>query len=50
LDGRLVVTLRDPADGRLASVRTPAGVFTGPDYVVSVDVVGGRFDREASGQ
>jgi uncharacterized protein (TIGR02677 family) len=50
LDGRLVVTLRDPADGRLAGVRTPAGVFTGPDYVVSVDVVGGRFDREASGQ
>ncbi|MCX9190963.1 TIGR02677 family protein [Carbonactinospora thermoautotrophica] len=35
-DGRLEVTLRDPGDGRTATIRTPSGEFTGPDYAVEI--------------
>ncbi|EHY91227.1 TIGR02677 family protein [Saccharomonospora azurea] len=35
-DGRVEIVLRPPHDGARASLRTPRGVFTGPDYLVDV--------------
>lgn len=35
-DGKVEVVLRAPRDSRVATLRTPRGVLTGPDYVVDV--------------
>jgi uncharacterized protein (TIGR02677 family) len=45
-DGRLVVTLADPPDGATATLHTPRGTFTGPDYVVSIRPAEVQQDRE----
>ena len=39
-DGRLEIVLYPPPDGREARLRTPRGVLTGPDHVVSIHVPG----------
>jgi uncharacterized protein (TIGR02677 family) len=39
-DGRVELVLRAPADGSRATLRTPRGTFTGPDYIVDVRVLG----------
>lgn len=41
-DGRVEIRLRPPADGRSATLRTPRGEFTGPDYLVDVRQVASR--------
>jgi uncharacterized protein (TIGR02677 family) len=40
-DGRLEIVLRDAGDGRLARLRTEAGILSAPDYIVEIAVVGG---------
>jgi uncharacterized protein (TIGR02677 family) len=35
-DGLLHIRLEPPADGSLASIRTPAGVFSGPDHRLTI--------------
>lgn len=40
-DGRVELVLRAPADGSRATLRTPKGTFTGPDYIIDVRVLGG---------
>lgn len=35
-DGRVTIRLREPNDDSLATVRTPRGTFTGPDFVVDI--------------
>lgn len=40
-DGRLEIVLSAPPDEREATLRTPRGVFTGPDHVVSIHSPGG---------
>jgi uncharacterized protein (TIGR02677 family) len=47
-DGRLAIELIDPRDGRLATIRTPRGRFTGPDFVVSVHVTASAARREVT--
>ncbi|GAA1108844.1 hypothetical protein GCM10009642_53980 [Nocardiopsis metallicus] len=39
-DGRMEIVLYPPPDGRVATLRTPRGEFTGPDHVVSISVPG----------
>ncbi|MDT0329994.1 TIGR02677 family protein [Nocardiopsis lambiniae] len=39
-DGRMEIVLLAAGDGRVATLRTPLGVFTGPDHVVSIGVPG----------
>jgi uncharacterized protein (TIGR02677 family) len=41
-DGRVELVLRAPADGSRATLRTRKGVFSGPDYIVDVRVLGAR--------
>lgn len=47
-DGRVEIVLRPPADGAIAELTTPRGVFRGPDYVVEIVAVGRGGRREAS--
>lgn len=35
-DGKVEIVLQPPRDGSLATLRTPRGTFTGPDYVVDI--------------
>ncbi len=44
-DGRVEITLRPPTDGSRAELRTPRGVFRGPDYLVDVSAPGQRQTR-----
>lgn len=49
-DGRVEILLRDPRPGSIATVRTPLGRFTGPDYVIDIRHIGrGRHRAEAVG-
>ncbi|MFI6576384.1 TIGR02677 family protein [Nocardiopsis sp. NPDC050513] len=46
-DGRVEIVLSPPPDGRTARLRTPRGVFTGPDHVVSIGAPGSTGERYA---
>nr|WP_211222387.1 TIGR02677 family protein [Actinokineospora enzanensis] len=49
-DGRVEIVLRPPATDATARLRTPRGVFSGPDYQVEITAVesgGGRRQRAA---
>jgi uncharacterized protein (TIGR02677 family) len=53
-DGKVELLLREPADSVVAVLRTPRGLFRGPDYIVEVRTAGAatrsrRQDREAAG-
>lgn len=48
-DGRIEIILRPPADGAVARLRTPRGVFRGPDYEIEIRAAGARPARRASG-
>ncbi|MEV4089839.1 DUF2397 family protein, partial [Nonomuraea fuscirosea] len=39
-DGRVEIVLRAPDDGAVAVLRTPAGWFRGPDYLIDVRSLG----------
>ncbi|MGW3472229.1 TIGR02677 family protein [Saccharopolyspora sp. NPDC000995] len=41
-DGRVEILLRSPHDGATATVRTPRGVFNGPDFVIDIRTTGSR--------
>ncbi|MBV7705455.1 TIGR02677 family protein [Nocardia nova] len=41
-DGRIQIVLRPAADGAVAELRLPHGVFRGPDYLVGIRAVGVR--------
>ncbi|MBB5157675.1 TIGR02677 family protein [Saccharopolyspora phatthalungensis] len=45
-DGRVEITLRSPHDAATATLRTPHGVFTGPDFVVDIRTTGARSQAE----
>ncbi|WP_330232079.1 TIGR02677 family protein [Nocardia sp. NBC_00508] len=48
-DGRVEIVLRTPPDGGTAELKTPRGVFRGPDYIVEVTALGrGARRRGAS--
>ena len=48
-DGKVEVILRTPHDTARATLRTPRGVLTGPDYVVDISTAGIRdTDEEAT--
>jgi uncharacterized protein (TIGR02677 family) len=47
-DGRVELVLRDPGDGARATLHTPRGAFTGPDYVLDIRVLAGAPARTAS--
>nr|MDQ3989709.1 DUF2397 domain-containing protein [Actinomycetota bacterium] len=40
-DGRVELVLRAPPDGARATLRTPRGTFTGPDYLLDIRVLTG---------
>ncbi|GAA1467093.1 hypothetical protein GCM10009603_54020 [Nocardiopsis exhalans] len=48
-DGRMEIVLVPPPDRGEATLRTPRGVFSGPDYVVSISVPGGAGPRPERG-
>ncbi|WP_228781021.1 TIGR02677 family protein [Nocardia cyriacigeorgica] len=48
LDGRVEMVLRPPADSAMAELKTPRGVFRGPDYVLEIEALGRGSEREAS--
>jgi uncharacterized protein (TIGR02677 family) len=48
VDGRIEVILTPPADSSLAELKTPRGVFRGPDYSVEIRVPGARHVLRAS--
>ncbi|ATY14945.1 TIGR02677 family protein [Amycolatopsis sp. AA4] len=48
-DGRIEILLRPPADGAVARLSTPRGLFHGPDYEVEIRTGGVRQARRASG-
>lgn len=48
-DGRIEILLRPPADTAVARLRTPLGIFTGPDYEIEIRAFGQRQIRRASG-
>lgn len=48
-DGRAEVILRSPLDARRAVIRTPHGTFSGPDYLLQIDVAGVVRTGEATG-
>ncbi|MGH4016726.1 MAG: DUF2397 family protein, partial [Pseudonocardiaceae bacterium] len=47
-DGRVELVLRAPSDGARATLRTPKGTFTGPDYLVDVRVLAGAPPARAA--
>lgn len=50
-DGRMEIVLGPPLDGAEASLRTPRGVFTGPDREVSIGAPGTvRFEAAVEGR
>ncbi|MFD6156713.1 TIGR02677 family protein [Nocardia sp. NPDC060256] len=48
-DGRIEIVLRPPRDRARAELKTPRGVFHGPDYLLDIVVPGERKGRRASG-
>ncbi len=48
-DGQVDILLWLPADGTIAALRTPRGVFQGPDYVVEIKAARGKLSRESGG-
>ncbi len=42
-DGRIEITLRPARQAGLAELRTPLGVFRGPDYIVAIRTAGARL-------
>ncbi|WP_017582933.1 TIGR02677 family protein [Nocardiopsis valliformis] len=48
-DGRMEIVLVPPPDRGEARLRTPRGVFSGPDYVVSISVPGGAGPHSERG-
>jgi uncharacterized protein (TIGR02677 family) len=53
-DGQVEILIGDPRPGATATVHTPLGSFTGPDYAIDVRTVGadrrGRHRAEAAGE
>lgn len=50
VDGRVEVVLRDPHDGRIATITTAAGRLRAPDLTVSITLTdAAEVEREASG-
>ncbi|MDQ2876643.1 MAG: DUF2397 family protein, partial [Actinomycetota bacterium] len=47
-DGRIEIILTPPADASVAELKTPRGVFRGPDYSVEIRAHGARRVRRAS--
>ncbi|WP_330182183.1 TIGR02677 family protein [Nocardia sp. NBC_01503] len=47
-DGRVEIVLRPPPDGAIAELKTPRGVFRGPDYLLEI-VTAARHNLRASG-
>ncbi|MVU82283.1 TIGR02677 family protein [Nocardia sp. ET3-3] len=45
-DGRVEITIRPPTGGGQAELKTPRGVFRGPDYVVRVSAPGRKAGRD----
>lgn len=48
-DGRIEIVLRPPQDGARAELKTPRGVFHGPDYNLDIVAPGERKELRASG-
>jgi len=48
-DGRIEIVLRPPRDGSIARLRTPRGVFHGPDHEIEIRAFGDRQVRRARG-
>lgn len=48
-DGRVEIRLRRPRRAGLATLRTPRGTFTGPDFVVDIHTAGADLQRRAGG-
>ncbi|WP_433726941.1 TIGR02677 family protein [Nocardia sp. CA-129566] len=48
-DGRIEIVLRLPQDGGRAELKTPRGLFSGPDYILEITAPGERRGRRASG-
>jgi uncharacterized protein (TIGR02677 family) len=48
-DGKIEILLRPPADGAIARLSTPRGVFHGPDYLIEIRAAGHARHRRASG-
>lgn len=48
-DGRIEILLRPPADGAVAKLSTPRGLFRGPDYEIEIRTAGTAQARRASG-
>ncbi|MEU4196811.1 TIGR02677 family protein [Kribbella sp. NPDC026611] len=48
-DGQAEILLWLPSDGAVATIRTPQGVFRGPDYVVEIRANRSRASRESEG-
>jgi uncharacterized protein (TIGR02677 family) len=46
-DGRVEILLRPPPDGAVATLRTPHGVFSGPDYRIEIRALAARGARPA---
>ena len=47
-DGRVELVLRAPADRARATLHTPKGSFTGPDYIIDVRVLPGPAPAQAA--
>ncbi|KAA9161582.1 TIGR02677 family protein [Amycolatopsis acidicola] len=45
-DGRVEIALSPPRDSATATVRTPRGIFRGPDYLVTITAPGAGRGRE----
>jgi uncharacterized protein (TIGR02677 family) len=48
-DGRIEIVLRPARQDAIAELRTPLGVFRGPDYDIEIRASGARQVRRASG-
>lgn len=48
-DGRIEIVLRPPEDGAVTQLKTPRGVFQGPDFEIEIRAFGDRHVRRASG-
>ncbi len=46
-DGRVEIQLRQPRDSATATIRTPRGTFTGPDFLVDIRATGAVPRRQA---
>jgi hypothetical protein len=48
VDGRIEIVLTPPADASVAELKTPLGVFRGPDYSVEIRAHGAHPALSAS--